>query len=708
VATTEITESRRDRRQRPRAAPAHYGYQPALDGLRAFAVGSVMLYHASQSWAIGGFLGVDAFFVLSGFLITTLLVTEWGSTRTINLGAFWLRRARRLLPALIVVMVGILFYAAVFAAPAEVEKIRSDGFATLGYSANWKFIFAGQSYFDQFAQPSPFRHMWSLAIEEQFYLIWPLIVFGVLWFTRSVRALLGTALAMMFGSAVLMAVMYSPGRDPSRVYYGTDTRAQSLLMGAVAAILVYLHGPIRTMFMQRALRVLAVIGAGYTLWLWSTLSERSDALYRGGLLLASLAVVIVIVSVTQPDRGLLGRALSWYPLRWIGMISYGLYLWHWPVYLTITGTRTGLEGNALLFARIGVTFAFACLSYYLVELPIRRGTFHIPKPAFTAPALAAALVAGLVLSTSGAGTPPATAAARSIAAGSAAKSSASPSAPSLSVPKPAVSTPAPAESALDLGAPAVEAPPHRASVLMLGDSVAISLGEGLDAVTQENPNLVSINRGSLGCGMLRRGEIATGQQLYEQPGLCDDWNERWLAKLDEFRPDIVMLLTGAWDLLDRRIDGTWYQPGQVGFDRYFLSELDQATQALTSRGSKLVILTTPFFHKPELVGATGQGPPQFDAWRVDRVNALYRDFLVAHPGRYTLIDLNRFVSPGGRYADSIDGVRIRHDDGVHFGFDGAVYVANWLVPQLELVAKLPTSALQGDTEEFDPRHLRPT
>ena len=187
-------------------------------------------------------------------------------------------------------------------------------------------------------------------------------------------------------------------------------------MGAIAAILVYLHGPIRTVFMQRTLRVLAVIGAGYTLWLWSTLSERSDALYRGGFLLASLAVVIVIVSVTQPDRGLLGRALSWYPLRWIGMISYGLYLWHWPVYLTITGTRTGLEGNALLFARIGVTFAFACLSYYLVERPIRRGTFRIPKPVFTAPALAAVLVAGLVLATSGAGTPPASAAARSIAA----------------------------------------------------------------------------------------------------------------------------------------------------------------------------------------------------------------------------------------------------------------------------------------------------
>src|SRR5262249_28800885 len=156
---------------RPQSEASHYAYQPALDGIRAFAVGSVMLYHASQSWALGGFLGVDAFFVLSGFLITTLLITEWGRRGRIDFAGFWARRARRLLPALFLVILGIVVYAAVFAGPDEVERIRSDGFATLGYAANWKFIFAGQSYFAQFTQPSPFHHMWSLAIEEQFYLI---------------------------------------------------------------------------------------------------------------------------------------------------------------------------------------------------------------------------------------------------------------------------------------------------------------------------------------------------------------------------------------------------------------------------------------------------------------------------------------------------------------------------------------------------------
>ncbi|HEY7106090.1 MAG TPA: acyltransferase family protein [Acidimicrobiia bacterium] len=683
------------REQPQRADASHYGYQPALDGVRAFAVGGVLLYHASQSWALGGFLGVDAFFVLSGFLITTLLVTEWNGRRRIDLGAFWARRARRLLPALVLVMLGILTYAAVFAAPGEVEKIRSDGFATLGYVANWKFIFAGQSYFDQFTQPSPFRHMWSLAIEEQFYLVWPLLVFGILRLTRSVRALLAAAAAMLVGSAVLMAVLYQPGHDPSRVYYGTDTRAQSLLMGAIAGILVFRHGPIRSAAARLVLKVLAVAGAAYTLWLWSHLSERSDSLYRGGFVLASLSVAVVIVAVTQPDRGLLGRALSWYPLRWIGMISYGLYLWHWPIYLTITRTRTGLDGNELLFARLAVTFAFATASYYLVERPIRRGMFRIPRPSVLAPIAVAGLVAGLVFSTAGAGPSPATAAQRAIEQ--------QPDVPSAASARTASARAKPASP--DLSGLSALAPSQPANVLLLGDSVATTLGVGLDRVAESDPELTVANRATLGCGMLRRGEISMGLQLYEQAGECDDWADRWLTKIDEYQPNVVVLLTGAWDLLDRKIDGEWYSPGEVGFDRYFLSELDQATQLLASRGSKVVILTTPFFSRPELVGETGHDWPEYEPWRVDRINALYRDFLVAHPGRYTLIDLNRYVSPGGKFTDTLNGIPIR-DDGVHFTLEGATYVSEWLAPQLERVAQLPATPDPSTIEHFDPRHVR--
>ena len=661
----------------PPARPPHFGYQPALDGLRAFAVASVLFYHAGQSWAIGGYLGVDAFFVLSGFLITALLVTEWSSRPRIDLGAFWARRARRLLPALGLVIAGILVYAAVFAASGELARIRADGFATIGYVANWKFVFSGESYFAHFTQPSPFRHMWSLAIEEQFYLIWPLMVAAILAVGRSLRILLAAASALLIGSAVLMWLLYAPGQDPSRVYYGTDTRAQSLLLGAIAAILVYLHGPIRSRAARLALRAGALVGAVYTLWLWSRMSERTDDLYRGGFLLAGLAVVTVIASVTQPDRGVMGRALSWFPLRWIGMISYGLYLWHWPIYLTLTSARTGIDGNALLFLRLATTFVFAALSYYAVERPIRRGTLRIPRPALVVPAVAGALVVALVLCTSDGG---------------------------ASIAQSPVERQAPRRAGSQESG-AVPAAPTTTRVLLVGDSVALTLGTGMTIVAAGTNGRVAFeNGGTFGCGMLRRGSIRVGGELIDQHAECDDWNQRWVANMEKFQPNVVVLLAGAWDVPDREIDGRQYSPGSVGFDRYFLSELGDATRLLASQGAKVILLTTPFFSRPDLVGGPATWP-EYEPWRVDRVNALLRDYLTAHPRAYTLIDLNGFVSPNGKFTAELRGVRLR-DDGVHFTVEGASMVSEWLMPQLEQIAQRPAVDGTDGVEHYDPRKLR--
>ena len=210
-------------------------YQPALDGLRGVAVAAVLLYHGGVTWMDGGFLGVDIFFTLSGFLITTLLLVEWGRTRTIRLGAFWLRRARRLLPALGLVLLGIALYAAFVASQGQLAGIRTDSFSTIGYVANWRFVLSGQGYFEEFATPSPFRHMWSLAIEEQFYLVWPFIVLGLLHWRPKLRFLTRLFVGSAVASALLMAVLFRSDRDPSRVYYGTDTRAQALLVGAALA-----------------------------------------------------------------------------------------------------------------------------------------------------------------------------------------------------------------------------------------------------------------------------------------------------------------------------------------------------------------------------------------------------------------------------------------------------------------------------------------
>ena len=213
-------------------------HQPALDGLRGVAVVAVLLYHGGVSAAGGGFLGVDVFFALSGFLITSLLLAERASTGRIDLKAFWGRRARRLLPALLVVLVFVAVYAAVFARPGELDRIRQDGLSTLLYLANWRMIFGGQSYFESFEAPSPLRHTWSLGIEEQWYLVWPLVVALVLaWWRGAGRRALGVMCAVLAAaSAVAMAVLASGADDPSRAYYGTDARAQGLLLGALLAV----------------------------------------------------------------------------------------------------------------------------------------------------------------------------------------------------------------------------------------------------------------------------------------------------------------------------------------------------------------------------------------------------------------------------------------------------------------------------------------
>jgi peptidoglycan/LPS O-acetylase OafA/YrhL len=642
----------------------------------------VLFYHAGQTWAVGGYLGVDTFFVLSGFLITTLLVTEWSNRGRIDLKGFWLRRGKRLLPALLLVMAGIAVYAGVFAAPGELASIRSDSFAALGYVANWRFVFSGQSYFDQFSQPSPLRHMWSLAIEEQFYLVWPLIVCFLLWWRRSLRVLLAVCVVMIAASATLMAVLYVPGRDPSRVYYGTDTRAQSLLIGAVVGILVFMHGPIRSLYARTALRVGAVIGATYTLWLFWRMSERTDALYRGGFLLAALAVSAVIVSVVQPDPGRLGRALSASPLRWVGRISYGLYLWHWPVYLTLTEARTGLDGVALLFVRIGVSLAFATFSYYALEKPIRQGTFRIPRPPVAALVSVIVVIAAIFVTTAGASD--------SIGARTTRALRAEVAAPSA---KP------PTQPAAASGTTAVAQP----KVMIVGDSVGGTLGLGFDTVGPDN-NLWVWNQGRLGCGLFYGGEVIEGGEALPVDPACD-WHSTWADSLDKFKPDVVMMLVGAWDILDREVDGHLVKFGTVEYDTSFLQQLDDATTLLASRGAKVVVLTTPFFSRPELVGQTGREWPEYDPWRVDRINSLYHDFLEGHPGRYTIVDLNKFVSPNGKFTDQLNGVQIR-GDGVHFTQEGAVMVDKWLVPQIKDVVNGVDPDPAANTEQFDPRKLR--
>lgn len=359
-------------------AKGEMGYLPGLDGIRALAVLGVMLYHADLPWMPGGFLGVDVFFVLSGFLITSLVLEEFDRRGRIDFKSFYIRRARRLLPALLLMLFVVGIAAAFFyrdAAPA----FRADAIASLFYVNNWWYIVADQSYFEFIGRPPLLKHLWSLAIEEQFYLIWPAVTFIALKLGKR-RAVLITALVGAVASTVWMAVLsisngYPELADPSRAYFGTDTHIMGLLIGAALAT-VWRPGrlPTRVPPGARALLVgLGVAALFAVIWVFWQVGEFDSLLYRGGFLLFAILVAFLIAMASHPASPF-GRALGTQPWRYIGQRSYGLYLWHWPVFMvTRPDLDIGLDGLPLLILRFGITFGLAELSYRYVEMPIRRG-----------------------------------------------------------------------------------------------------------------------------------------------------------------------------------------------------------------------------------------------------------------------------------------------------------------------------------------------
>ncbi len=379
----DVIDLREPRAPAPPAAVAPQrglGYLPALDGLRAIAVLGVLAYHADLAWAPGGFLGVDVFFVLSGFLITTLLLESAARLGSPDLREFYLRRARRLLPALFAVLIGSTLLV-ITVATDEAGNQQRDLPAALTYVTNWVYVLTDQSYFQATGRPPMLEHLWSLAVEEQFYLLWPW-VFLLAWRTgrtARLRRIAAIGAVVSTGLMVVSSVIngYPEPNDPSRVYFGTDTHAMGLLVGAALAT-VWIPHRARSAILPRARDTVDAIGAAALLAVlvvfWQT-SENSAVLYRGGFLLLSLLVAVLIVAVTHPASRV-GVALGSAPLRYLGTRSYGIYLWHWPVFLvTRPGLDVPLTGLANLALRLGLTLAIAELSFRFLETPIRRHGF---------------------------------------------------------------------------------------------------------------------------------------------------------------------------------------------------------------------------------------------------------------------------------------------------------------------------------------------
>ena len=357
----------------PKPVGSAQRYMPGLDGLRAIAVLAVIAYHLELGWAPGGLLGVGVFFTLSGYLITDLLLGQRDAVGRLRLGDFWLRRARRLLPALFLMLAVVVAWVTLFDR-AQLPILRGYVAAAALYVSNWWNIIREASYFSRFGPPPTLDHLWSLAVEEQFYLIWPFVLWFGLRYARGRYRLAGLTLAAAALSAILMVLLYQPGVDPTRVYEGTDTRAFGLLLGAALAMV----WPSRRLRADLALRrrllldVAGVVGLVLiALLIWRT-DQYSPFLYRGGIVLLSAGTVLVVAALAHPASWL-GPALGWAPLRWIGVRSYGIYLWHFPIIVLTTPNVLKSVDLPLQILQVVATIIVAALSWRFVEEPIRRG-----------------------------------------------------------------------------------------------------------------------------------------------------------------------------------------------------------------------------------------------------------------------------------------------------------------------------------------------
>ncbi|WP_371915741.1 acyltransferase family protein [Paenibacillus odorifer] len=351
-------------------------YVPGIDGLRALSVLAVIAYHLNLNWAEGGLLGVGIFFVISGYLITDQIISQWERHRRLNLVDFWVRRARRLLPAMAVMLFVVAIWLLIIE-PSRLFGLKGDFMSSLFYFNNWWLIFHNVSYFESFGPPSPIGHLWSLSIEGQFYILWPIVLIIVMKIARRRGKLIAWIMACAAVSALAMALIYVPGTDPSRVYYGTDTRLFALLIGAALAV-AWPSQKLNDNVSEPARRVLDIVGGlGLILLLvlFNQVNEFDDLLYRGGFLVISLIAAVVIAVLAHPASRL-GSIVGCKPLRWIGLRSYSLYIWHFPV-IILSSSNVSTEESSMLriIIQVAVSFLLAALSYKYVEEPIRRGSF---------------------------------------------------------------------------------------------------------------------------------------------------------------------------------------------------------------------------------------------------------------------------------------------------------------------------------------------
>ena len=635
------------------AAPARPGmaHVAALDGVRALAVIAVLLFHGG--YLRGGWLGVDLFFVLSGYLITSLLMIEHRSTGRIGLVAFWGRRARRLLPALLLLVAAVALYAWAQVGAADLGRVRSDGLASLAFVANWHDVLQGASYWDRGLSPSYFAHAWSLAVEEQMYLVWPILLGWVLGRRRgrAPEVVVRLSLAVAAASAALQVGLAAAGASHERVYLGTDTRLVAVALGAFVAGWRRRRSAGGS---SVAVREWGAVAAGVGLLaLWWGLEGTSDTTYRGGLLLASFLGAVLVAGAADPRSRVLQATLGATPLRAVGRISYGLYLWHWPLFLVLSARRTGLDGLALLALRLVVTAAVATASWYLVERPVLR----LRPPGWWTGRRGAINAVGAVLATAIllAG---ATAGAKDLDTGGLSDGVAS------------------AKGATD-GAP---------RLLGIGDSVAASIAK--PAIAKPGSYGMAVTRSTvLGCQAVWDGRHrAKGLEGdVSTPAACPPDVGRLVRRV---QPDAVLVLYGGWTDAGFELDGQWLHPCDPAYDAALRARLDRVIREAASTGAKVVVSGA--------ARSTNTFRTEANWEHTACSNQVAK--AAAAAGGATYVDLDGWLCPEGRCREQEGGMLLR-SDGVHFQGPGAEVAARWLFGRVGEVAGFRLASAGALTDE---------
>jgi len=633
-----MVSSRGESRTRSRHTGRRFAYAPAMDGLRAVAVLVVIVFHAGANWLPGGFLGVDVFFVISGFLITSLLVAEHRDRGGLAFGAFWSRRARRLLPALFVLLAVVTLWAlSSLPDPVQLRDFPGDALASLFYVANWHFAAHGASYFTQFSAPSPLQHLWSLAIEEQFYLVWPLVLAAFLALRRGGRQrLLAVSLGGAAASIILMAVLYNPSH-PSAVYFQTDTHAFGLLLGASAALCV--AGGDRLARLCSKVAPLALVGVFAC---FAVIDGQRSFAYQGGIALAALLTVPVVVATTRP--GSVSKVLALRPLVWVGLISYGLYLWHWPIWTVLTDARLGLDPVPATLVRIVLLLTVTLASYRLVEMPIRRGALRGWSARVVTPVAACGVAVAIL---------------------------------AVPLPPPVFTPPVVVSGSAISHTVAARETSRVPRVLLVGDSTAASAAHGFVAAAHGDYELIPAGMpphpGSY-CAMdvwvqAIRDEN-NGDVHVRPPSPECDWYQLFPPLVQVYDPSVVVVMFSLWDTQPHLVGGRWLDSGSPGWNAEEQAAAACAISELSANGARV-----EFVLAPATIQQPGSG--------TDNLNAVFESMAARDPARVGIIDARQPVRDGGT------GYRW---DGIHYTPTGSEVLANISRPTLASALAQPRLA----------------